>query len=322
MARRRRHEEHEHHEAWAIPYGDLVTLLLAFFVVMYSMSEVNDGKYRVLSDSLTEAFGGTPHASVTGNASTTSLRPIQLLPDEQVRRMIAAGLPDRRLAEASAARAQMVATASPAAAQAVQTGAQLPPLSPATPGAPATSAAAPAPTSATPATASPPVATAADAEGQRELNRVTDDVSIALQSLIAAGQVHVRRYGSWIAVDISTDILFDSGVAQLSPPAIQALQRLAAALAPWPNAVRVEGHTDDRPIRTATFPSNWELSAARAASVVHLFMDHGIAAERLAVVGFGQYRPVMPNTTTAGRNANRRVAVVILGRNAAPEAGL
>ena len=307
MARRRRHEEHEHHEAWAIPYGDLVTLLLAFFVVMYSMSEVNDGKYRVLSDSLTEAFGGTPHASVSGSSSAPSLQPIQLLPDEQVRRMIAAGLPDHRLAAVPAARAQMVGTASPAAAQSLQTAAQLPLA------APATSAAAPAPAAA---------GTAADAQGQRELDQVTDDVSVALQSLIAAGQVHVRRYGSWIAVDISTDILFDSGVAQLSPPAVQALQRLAAALAPWPNAVRVEGHTDDRPIRTAAFPSNWELSAARAASVVHLFMDHGIAPARLAVVGFGQYRPVMPNTTTAGRNANRRVAVVILGRNAAPEAGL
>ena len=62
MARRRRHEEHENHEAWAIPYGDLVTLLLAFFVVMYAMSSVNEGKYRVLSDSLTEAFHGTPHS--------------------------------------------------------------------------------------------------------------------------------------------------------------------------------------------------------------------------------------------------------------------
>ena len=154
------------------------------------------------------------------------------------------------------------------------------------------------------------------------MDTVTNDVTGALQSLIATGQVRVRRYGSWIAVDISTDILFDSGVARLSPPAIQALKRLAAALAPWPNAVRVEGHTDDRPIRTASFVSNWELSAARAASVVHLFMDQGIAPGRLAVVGFGQYRPVMPNDTAAGRNANRRVAVVILGRNAAPEAGL
>jgi chemotaxis protein MotB len=307
MARRKRHEEHEHHEAWAIPYGDLVTLLLAFFVVMYSMSEVNDGKYRVLSDSLTQAFGGTPHAPLSGNFNTASVSHLQvLLPDEQVQRMIASGLPDRHLLTASPGKTQPAAVASTAPAtspSAAPMDAQLPPLSPAVPATPAQPA-------------------ATDAQDQRELDRVTDDVSSALQSLIAAGQVHVRRYGSWIAVDISTDILFDSGVARLSPPAIQALERLAAALAPWPNAVRVEGHTDDRPIRTGTFPSNWELSASRAASVVHLFMDHGIAPERLAVLGFGQYRPVMPNTTAAGRNANRRVAVVILGRNAAPEAGL
>jgi chemotaxis protein MotB len=86
--------------------------------------------------------------------------------------------------------------------------------------------------------------------------------------------------------------------------------------------VRVEGHTDDRPIRTTEYPSNWELSAARAASVVHLFMDHGIAPDRLAVLGFGQYRPAAANTSASGRNANRRVSIVILGRNAAPEAGL
>ncbi|HEX4052043.1 MAG TPA: flagellar motor protein MotD [Steroidobacteraceae bacterium] len=291
MARRRRHEEHENHEAWAIPYGDLVTLLLAFFVVMYSMSEVNDGKYRVLSNSLTEAFGGTPHAN-SGTAFSTTLKPIQVvLPDEQVSGLIAAGLPDQHLL-AGAARAQQAAQPAPAAA------------------------------AAQPAATPNPPATAADMQEQRELAQVTDDVSSALQSLIASGQVRVRRYGSWIAVDISTDILFDSGAARLSPPAIQALQRLAAALAPWPNSVRVEGHTDDRPIRTAAFPSNWELSAARAASVVHLFMDHGVAPQRLAVLGFGQYRPTMPNTTAAGRNANRRVSVVILGREAAPEAGL
>ena len=305
MARRKRHEEHEHHEAWAIPYGDLVTLLLAFFVVMYSMSEVNDGKYRVLSNSLSEAFGGTPH-SISGNAFSATLKPIEVtLPEDQVSGMIAAGLPDHRLLQGSADQPQPVAQTAPAvvAANAPASSTQPPAASPAVPV----------------AAAQPP---APSAQQQRELEQVSDDVSTALQSLIASGQVHVRRYGSWIAVDISTDILFDSGVAHLSPAAIQALERLAAALAPWPNSVRVEGHTDDRPIRTAAFPSNWELSAARAASVVHLFMDHGIAPARLAVVGFGQYRPVMPNTTPAGRNANRRVAVVILGRDAAPEAGL
>ncbi len=74
MARRRHSEEHERHEAWAIPYGDLVTLLLAFFVVMYSISSVNEGKYRVVSDSLTEAFHGTPHAPQPITSRADSLR--------------------------------------------------------------------------------------------------------------------------------------------------------------------------------------------------------------------------------------------------------
>ena len=137
-----------------------------------------------------------------------------------------------------------------------------------------------------------------------------------IQSSDAAGTVRVRRSDSWVAVDISTDILFGSGVARLSPAALAALQRLADVLKTFPNAVRVEGHTDDRPINTAAFPSNWELSAARAASVVHLFMDRGIAAQRLAVVGYGEFRPTTPNTTAAGRNANRRVEVLIFNRDA------
>src|SRR5579862_2913744 len=87
---RRRHDDHENHEAWAIPYGDLVTLLLAFFVVMYAMSTVNEGKYRVLSDSLSEAFNGTSRGGATiGNGSVVNVE----MPRSQVRRMISASLP-------------------------------------------------------------------------------------------------------------------------------------------------------------------------------------------------------------------------------------
>jgi chemotaxis protein MotB len=92
MSRRKRHEEHDNHEAWAIPYGDLVTLLLAFFVVMYAMSTVNEGKYRVLSDSLSEAFNGAPHAPrAVSDADGTGTR--VELPRSQVRRLISAELP-------------------------------------------------------------------------------------------------------------------------------------------------------------------------------------------------------------------------------------
>jgi chemotaxis protein MotB len=306
MARRRRHEEHENHEAWAIPYGDLVTLLLAFFVVMYAMSSVNEGKYRVLSDSLSEAFHGPPHTSQTIEAGGPRPPPAEQLPLTQVNRLITAALPMHRVVPPPVAAAAGTATP-PAAAPAA------PPAAP--------SAAAPAA-----AVAANPGAVANRAGGNAanggELNQVADDVSEAMAGMIASGQVHVHRYDSWVAVDISTDILFDSGSARLSRPAVSALQRLADSLKGWPNAVRVEGHTDNRPIATAAFPSNWELSAARAAGVVHLFMDRGVAPERLAVIGFGEYRPSMPNSTADGRNANRRVEVIILGRDGTPEGHL
>jgi len=281
MPRRRRHDDHDNHEAWAIPYGDLVTLLLAFFVVMYAISSVNEGKYRVLSDSLTEAFHGTPRSPQPIEAEGTRLSPPEQLPLTQVHRMISASLPIRHVVAAAEA---------PPAAQS---------------------------RSAAQSQTAPEVAGAPgiDLPGS-DLDQVAQDVSAALSSLVAAGNVRVRRTDSWVAVDISTDILFGSGVARLSPAALAALQRLADVLKTFPNAVRVEGHTDNRPINTAAFPSNWELSAARAASVVHLFMDRGIAAQRLAVVGYGEFRPTSPNATAAGRNANRRVEVLIFNRDA------
>ena len=131
--------------------------------------------------------------------------------------------------------------------------------------------------------------------------------------------IAVRRESTWVEVEIRTDILFASGVADLSAGALPPLNILATTLARYPNPVRVEGHTDNRPINTTTFPSNWELSAARAASVVHLFAKGGVDPARLAVIGLGEFRPAQSNDTVEGRNANRRVLIVILGDDQAPE---
>jgi chemotaxis protein MotB len=278
MPRRKKQEDHDNHEAWAIPYGDLVTLLLAFFVVMYAMSSVNEGKYRVLSDSLAEAFHGTPHSAQQMQEAGPHSQPVEQMPLTQVNRMIVGGLPARHMMQAPEQPEENAAVS-----EGDKTGADSP-------------------------------ASLADANAS-ELGHVAEDVDAAMQSLIEAGQVHVQRHDNWVTVDISSDILFTSGVARLSGPAVGVLQRLADSLRRFPNAIRVTGHTDDRPIRTVAFPSNWELSTARAASVVHLFMDRGIAAQRLSVMGFGEYRPVMPNATETGRNANRRVEVMIMGRD-------
>jgi chemotaxis protein MotB len=116
----------------------------------------------------------------------------------------------------------------------------------------------------------------------------------------------------WLEIEINTDILFPSGAGEFAPTAEPVLDKLAEVLKPFPNPIRVEGHTDDRPIRTAAFPSNWELSAARAASVVHQFTRQGIDPLRLEIVGFGEFHPRQPNDTNEGRNANRRVVVLVL----------
>jgi chemotaxis protein MotB len=289
MSRRRHHEEHANHEAWAIPFGDLLTLLLAFFVVMYAISSVNEGKYRVVSEALNAAFHGTPHSPQAIPVGEAQGPGTFQLPSDEVSRLLSQGMPVNIVTPSVPARAD-----SHAGRKAADDGRR---------------------------DEQAPVAASASTVSDT-LSQVANNVSSAMDALIRSGQVNVRRYDTWVAVDISADILFPSGVAQLSPAAVTVLQRLAETLKPWPNGIRVEGHTDDRPIDTISFPSNWELSAARAASVVRLFMDRGIAANRLAVIGFGQYRPVSSNSTGIGRNANRRVVVVILGKDTAPEGKL
>jgi chemotaxis protein MotB len=269
MARRHKHEEHANHEAWAIPYGDLITLLLAFFVVMYAMSSVNEGKYRVLSDSLVAAFQGAPRTmepiQVGEKQSGPGIDPVISV----VQQPVIDGQPKHSL--------QPIAMAQ---------------------------------------NSSMPTATSQERD---ELASVAAEVEQAMSDLIDRELIVVRRHGTWVEVEIRTDILFPSGVATLSPPAEQVLTQLAQTLKPFPNSIRVEGHTDNRPISTSAFPSNWELSSARAASVVHLFTRAGMDPARLAVVGLGENRPVQSNSTVEGRNANRRVVLVILGGSSKPE---
>jgi chemotaxis protein MotB len=282
MSKRHKHEDHVNHEAWAIPYADLLTLLLAFFVVMYAISSVNEGKYRVLSDSLFAAFRGSPR----------TLQPVQV----------------GEKAVGSGADIQMTIVQ-----QAMLEGQPRSMLEP-TPIKTAKSLNSWAQTNTTYDSE-----TTQSAAAVEQLETVAREVEQAMSSLVDQKLIAVRRHGLWVEVEIRTDILFPSGVATLSPEAINILRQLAQTLAPFPNPIRVEGHTDNRPINTRIFPSNWELSSARAASVVHLFTEAGMAPSRLAVIGLGEYRPAQSNDTTEGRNANRRVVLVILSGDKPPE---
>jgi chemotaxis protein MotB len=292
--RKKREEEHENHERWAIPYGDLLTLLLAFFVVMYSISSVNAGKYRVLSDSLYAAFRGEPRTLEpieVGHKRMGSGADIRV---SIVQQSLLKGQPRSLLAPVP------LAIASPI------------PNSPYHDNVPPPGNQSGVRAATGPAEAADPAQAAQARLAAIMLTKVADDVARAMSGLVKKNLVVVRRKQTWIEVEIRTDILFPSGSARLAPSAIDIIRRLGAVLARFPNPVRVEGFTDNVPIRTVQFYSNWELSAARAGSVVHVLADRGVSSERLAVVGFGEQHPVASNASAQGRNANRRVTVVIL----------
>ncbi|RZZ83089.1 MULTISPECIES: flagellar motor protein MotD [Pseudoxanthomonas] len=282
MARKHQHEDHVNHEAWAIPMGDLMTLLLAFFVVMYAISSVNEGKFRAVSDALNAEFGGPPRS-----VSPVQLGKHQLLGSSFDRPSLATSA--ARIGPAPAS--QLMQAKMRQALDAPRYGQSTVGMTP---------------------TAFDATASQGPGIGGGQLGAVGENIQAVLSDLVAKHQVTVRRGENYLEVEIQSDILFPSGVATPSPVAASTVQRVAEVLRDVPNAVRVEGYTDDQPIATAQFASNWELSAARAASVVHVLTQTGVSPARLAVVGYGQFQPVADNATAQGRNANRRVVLVIL----------
>jgi chemotaxis protein MotB len=142
------------------------------------------------------------------------------------------------------------------------------------------------------------------------------DVINALDPMVKSGQVKVTESGRGVAVDINASALFTAGEAEVQSQALPALEGLAQVLAPLPNDIEIEGHTDATPISGGRYPSNWELSSARASSVVRLLNDRGVASVRLVAVGYADTRNVSPNFTPEGRSQNRRVTVMILPEGA------
>lgn len=251
MARKPRHEEHDNHERWLVSYADFITLLFAFFVVMYAISSVNEGKYRVLSDSLVNAFK---------NVAPTSADPLRN---------------DQPLAGTAS---KQILLPTPSAM----------PLSKPSP----------------------------QVEAQtRKMQSMASNIKQSLGALIDKGKVRVTQSKRGIAVEISDSILFDLGHAELQSPSVAVLRAVADMVKDSDNLIQVEGHTDNQPIRSSQFPSNWELSSARAASVVRLFVEAGVAPQRLVVLGYSDQRPMESNDKEPGRARNRRVTLNILADN-------
>ncbi len=230
-----KHEERENHERWLVSYADFITLLFAFFVVMYSISTVNVGKYRTVSESIKAA-----------------LHPVVSSPS------------------------------SPAAFT---------------------------------MSANKPALTTPNAPGSREvaIRRLKNLLKgIKGSPQFAVVQV-VEKVNGDIVITIPDQLLFNSGEASLRTDALPFLEGLGSSIVELNRYTKVEGHTDNVPIRTAQFPSNWELSAARAVMVVRVLSElYGVPPKHLAAIGLADTRPITANLDQEQRAKNRRVEVVIL----------
>jgi chemotaxis protein MotB len=239
MRKRRResHEEHEEHidESWLVPYADVLTLLLALFIILYASSSIDKAKYQSIMESFKSEFSGTK------------------IPDEQV------GL-----------------TTSPPSPEPEQ---------------------------------APPKEEDKVDTGLVELKRKLENYisQNSLQAVVTLGDTE-----RGVEVSLKDVVLFDSGSAVLKERSFKTLNGLVGLINTVPNSISIEGHTDNEPISTSTFKSNWELSSARAASVLHYFDNRNVDPKRLQFTGFGEYHPLVPNNTAKNRQANRRVTIVIL----------
>jgi chemotaxis protein MotB len=226
-----------------------MTLLFAFFVVMYALSSVNEGKYRILSNAMGNAFNNAS-ANPAASLSSAIIPPIAVLQKQN-----------------AAARAQ-------------------------------------------------------DAQKQKQrekMRSIAKDILAVMAPLIEQGKVRVLETSRGVTIEINDSILFSPGQAQLQPALVKALRAISEVLAPTDFPITIEGHTDNVPIKTPQFPSNWELSAVRATTVLRLFADSGVSAERLTAIGYADTRPVESNLQIEGRARNRRVSILI--DSAIPEKG-
>ncbi len=232
-ARQAHAEGHVNHERWLLTYADLITLLMVFFVILYSMSKQDVAKYAKLTASIQRAFNiqvleGMDPSALNGKFGSFNSAQIH------------------------------------------------------------------------------------------DLETIKQDLGALAEQLGLGDKVTVRPTREGITISLSSSLLFESGKADLRSESKLVLQRVAALLAKIPNEVRIEGHTDNIPPASPLYPTNWELSAARALAVTRYLVSLGIKPERLSAAGYGEYRPIADNSTKEGRAANRRADIVIIY----PEAGV
>ena len=225
--RKKKHEEHENMERWLVSYADFITLLFAFFVVMYSTGATREGKYRAVSDSLASAFN-----------------PVIAFSDSKI------GLTGGRTGTTM-----------------FETGLKL----------------------------------------------YFKKVDSKVKAMNLPNKISVSEDRRGIVIRVVEDVAFETGQADLVPEFTSRLDEIAGEIAKLPNQIQIEGHTDNIPIKTPIYPSNWELSTARAARIARYFAErHAMNPERISIAGYGEFRPLASNETLEGRAKNRRVEIIVL----------
>lgn len=244
MARKRKHAEHVNHERWLVSYADFITLLFAFFVVMFAASNADSKKAGQVAHAVQAAFKelavfdpGSKAVPLNGEGTAVMAPVFQ--------------------------EAEMMAAA---------------------------------------------------AKTKADMDNVKTQLEETLKEEIHSNLVHVTEDSRGVTVSLAEAGFFDSGSASVKEAGIPVLERIADRLLSVSQNLRVEGHTDNTPIHTAMFPSNWELSTARATNVLQYLINNAhVPPQRLSAVGYGEYRPTSTNATADGRSANRRVDLVIIG---------
>jgi chemotaxis protein MotB len=233
---RKRQAEHVNHERWLVSYADLVTLLFAFFVVLYSSSKLDAKKFKAVSESLNGAFTGKSVPKPKGESAPVGIE--------------------------------------------------------------------------VPAPMAAPMA-------DDEMKQISDSLEQSLRSELMAlnlsDQIQIFTDARGVVARIAAEGFYENGSAEVKPQALPVLEKMAQALRLIKHNVRVEGHTDNTKITSEYYPSNWELSTARATWIVRYFiLKNGFDPTGLSAAGYAEYRPIADNTLEEGRKKNRRVEIVVL----------
>jgi chemotaxis protein MotB len=248
----RRPDDHVSHERWLVSYADFVTLLFAFFVVLYASAQIDKQRAARLSDAIDSAF------QQLGIFERDPHKPGEVDPKISLPSAVNGG--------------QDLSRCAPSGQEKMGAG-----------------------------------------QKQDNFNAIRSELENALSAEIARNEVALHMEADGLVVSLREAGFFDSGSATIKPGAQAAFARVANILREHSCAVRIEGHTDNVPIHTAQFASNWELSTARATSLVKaLIVQYDVPSERLSAAGYAEFHPAAGNDTAKGRQLNRRVDVVIL----------